>query len=171
MARDRSSKGSERTESVKRVFLAGAATAICAIYVSWSVATAVPPAGNYSLPPAGAPTVSGTVSLRATPFHENLSLPATAVIHVELLDISRKDAGVARLGEDSIWIAAGKLPVSFRIAYDPSRVDPAHVYVIRARITENDRLLYQSAAPYYVLTRGAPANVDVIVSPSGPQRP
>lgn len=156
---------------MKRVFLAGAATAICAIGVSWSVATAVRPSGNYSRPSAGAPTVSGTVSLKATPFHEAMSLPAMAVVHVELLDISRKDSGIARLGEDSIWIAAGKLPVSFRIAYDPSRVDPTHVYVIRARITENDRLLFHSAAPYYVLTRGAPSMVDIVVTPAGPQRP
>ncbi len=132
---------------------------------------AVPPAGNFPGPVPGAPTVSGTVSLKATTFHEDLSIPATAMVHVELLDISRKDSGIAMLGEDSIWIAAGRLPISFRIAYDPSRVDPTHVYVIRARITENDRLLFHSATPYYVLTRGAPSIVDVVVTPAGAQRP
>lgn len=156
---------------MKRVILAGAAATVCAICVSWSVTIAAPPAGNFSRPSTGASTVSGTVSLKATSFHEDISLPATAVVHVELLDISRKDSGIAKLGEDSIWIAAGKLPLSFRIAYDPSRVDPTHVYVIRARITENDRLLFHSAAPYYVLTRGAPSMVDIVVSPAGPQRP
>ncbi len=115
--------------------------------------------------------MTGTVSVKATSFREDIALPASAVVHVELLDISRKDSGIARLGEDSIWIAAGKLPVSFRIAYDPSRVDPTHVYVIRARITGNDRLLFQSATPCYVLTRGAPRDVDIMVSPAGPGRP
>ncbi len=155
---------------MKRVFLAVAAAA-CAICVPWSATAAGPPAGNYSRPSAGFSTVSGTVSLKATPFNEDISLPATAMVHVELLDISRKDSGIARLGEDSIWIAAGRLPVSFRIAYDPSRVDPAHVYVIRARITESDRLLFHSAAPYYVLTRGAPSTVDIVVTPARAQRP
>ncbi len=156
---------------MKRVFPAGAAAAVCAICVSWSATTAAPPAGNLSRRLEGFPTVSGTVSLSATSVREDIPVPATAMVHVELLDISRKDSGIATLGEDSIWIAAGRLPVSFRIAYDPSRVDPAHVYVIRARITDDGRLLFHSATPYYVLTRGAPGTVDIIVTPAGTRRP
>jgi len=144
---------------------AGAAAAVCAVCVSWSVATALPPGGGVAGPPAGAPTVSGTVSLAPRPFRETVSLPAMAMVHVELLDLSARDPGANMLGSESIWIAAGKLPVSFRIAYDPSRVDPAHVYVVRARITENEKVLFLSATPYYVLTRGAPGKVDITVAP------
>jgi len=145
---------------------AGAVAAVFSMWVSWSVATAAPPAGNSPGPLAGPPTVSGTVSLEAMRLRETVSLPAMAMVHVELLDLSTRDPGAAMLGKDSIWIAAGKLPVSFRIAYDPSRVDPTHVYVVRARITEKEKLLFLSATPYYVLTRGARDKVDITVIPA-----
>lgn len=89
-----------------------------------------------------------------------------AMVHVELLDVSGKDIRSCSLGEETIWIANGKLPVSFRIAYDPSRIDPTRTYAVRARIMEDQKLLFLSTTPGYVLTRGAPAAVDIVVTPA-----
>lgn len=151
---------------MKRKFFPGAVAGLFAVFVTWSMSPAAPPFGNDPGPLAGAPAVSGTVSLKSATFPEDISLPGMAMVHVEILDLSGKNPGTSILGKESIWIAAGKLPVSFRIAYDPSRVDPAHVYAIRARIMENDKLLYLNSIPYYVLTRGAPSKVDVIMTPA-----
>jgi putative lipoprotein len=89
-----------------------------------------------------------------------------AMVRVELIDISGKENRVATLGEEAIWLAAGKLPIDFRIAYDPSRIDPTHVYIVRARIMDGDKELYLNTIPYYVLTKGAPSKVDIIVTPA-----
>ncbi len=153
------------SQPLKRLSLAGAAAAACALGVFLSVATAAPAAGDPSGAWAGGPVVSGTVSLKATRFRENVPLPAMATVHVEVLDLSMRNPGSALLGSESIWIAAGTLPVSFRIACDPSRVDPTHLYVVRARITDNGKVLFVSATPYYVLTRGTPGDIDIVLTP------
>lgn len=89
-----------------------------------------------------------------------------AVVHVELLDISVKDTRTAILGGETIWLAGSKLPVDFRIAYDPSRIDPTHKYIVRARIMEGEKVLFLNTTPYYVLTKGSPGKVDIVVVPA-----
>jgi putative lipoprotein len=89
-----------------------------------------------------------------------------AMLHVELLDISGKENRLATLGEETIWLSGGKLPVDFRIAYDPSRIDPTHAYMIRARIMEGEKVLFLNTIPYYVLTKGAPSKIDIVVTPA-----
>ncbi|MBI5576030.1 MAG: YbaY family lipoprotein [Deltaproteobacteria bacterium] len=106
----------------------------------------------------GWPIVSGTVNCR-----ERADLPRTAMVHVELIDLSQKDPTKALLGEESIWPAGIKLPVTFRIPYDPSRIDPSHIYVLRARITDGEKTLFVSSSMSYVLTRGAPNIADIVV--------
>lgn len=109
----------------------------------------------------GAPVLSGTVSCR-----QQVTLPGMATVRVELIDLSAKDAHSALVGEEKHWIARGKLPVDFRIPYDLSRIDPGHVYVVRAQVVDGDKVLLMSTTPYYVLTRGAPNRaVDVVVVP------
>jgi putative lipoprotein len=156
----------EGSGEMKRILLAGVAAALIFAGAIWDAATAGPPAGRaFGLMPGGQ-TVSGTVSLGKDPFRERRVLPGMAMLHVELLDVSAKDPRSGTLGEETIWVANGRLPVSFRIAYDPSRIDPARTYAIRARIMEEEKLLFLNSTPCYVLTRGAPSNVDIIVTPA-----
>jgi putative lipoprotein len=89
-----------------------------------------------------------------------------AMAHVELLDLSGKNPRDAKIGEDSVWITAGKLPVTFRIGYDPSRIDPGRAYGVRARIMDGEELLMINMAPTPVLTRGSPRTVDLVVVPA-----
>jgi len=112
-------------------------------------------------PMPGDSVLSGTVYCRGC-----MALPGMATVRVELIDLSAKDARSATIGADSFWITGGKLPVGFRISYDPSRLDLAHVYVVRARIMDGDKVLLTSTAPYHVLTRAAPRTVDVLVVPA-----
>ncbi|NJD61185.1 MAG: hypothetical protein FIA93_00500 [Deltaproteobacteria bacterium] len=151
---------------LRRLLIAGVAAAICVVGAGSPEAFASPPAGKSFRPLPGAPVVTGTVSLGKTPSHEQAPLPGMAMVRVELLDISGKNPLASPLGEDTIWAATGKLPIDFRIAYDPSRVDPSHVYIVRARVMEGEKVLFLNTTPYYVLTRGAPSNIDIIVIPA-----
>lgn len=144
---------------MKCTYLAGVGMVLCAASVSWGVSTAAPPFWKDPVPLPGAPAVSGTVSCR-----EQIALPGMATVQVELIDISRKDSHAPPIGEDTIWVAGVRLPVSFRIAYDPSRIDPRHVYVVQAKIVEGEKLLFISK-PYYVLTQGASSIAGIIVTP------
>ncbi|HEY6074708.1 MAG TPA: YbaY family lipoprotein [Anaerolineales bacterium] len=138
--------------------------ALCAVGVAWYSATAAPPKGWD--PGLGAPVLSGTVSMGKIPYNDRVVLPGMAMVHVELMDISGKGNRVVTLGEETIWLAAGKLPVDFRIAYDPSRIDPTHVYIVRARIMEGEKVLFLNTTPYYVLTNGASGKVNIVVVPA-----
>jgi putative lipoprotein len=146
---------------MKRVLLAGVVATICVVGIAWQAVSASPPFGSSTGSMRGGPAVSGTVSYR-----ERVELPGKAMVHVELIDVSEKDARTATIGEQTIWTAWVPLPVEFRIEYDPSRIDPRHVYILRARIVEGEKLLFMNTTPYYVLTRGAPSKVNLIVTPA-----
>jgi uncharacterized lipoprotein YbaY len=150
----------EKNVQMKRVLLAGTVAALCVVIVAWHAANALPPSGRESQAMPGAQIVSGTVSYR-----ERAELPQTALVHVELIDVSQKDPRKATLGEETIWPAGIKLPVTFRIPYDPSRIDLGHLYVVRARIVDGEKTLFVSSSMTYVLTKGARANVDIVVVP------
>jgi putative lipoprotein len=112
-------------------------------------------------PKPGEPVLMGTVSAR-----ERLALPGMAKAHVELLDLSGRNPRDAKIGEDSVWITSGKLPVTFRIGYDPSKIDPTRAYGVRARILDGEELLMINMGPTHVLTRGSPRTIDVVVVPA-----
>ncbi|HZW35472.1 MAG: YbaY family lipoprotein [Deltaproteobacteria bacterium] len=151
---------------MKRLLIAGVAAALCMVGAASREAYASPPAGKPIGPMPGTPVITGTVYLGKTPSHEQVTLPGMAMVYVELLDISGKNPLSSALGEDTVWVAAGKLPIEFRIAYDPSRVDPSHVYIVRARVMEGEKVLLLNTTPVYVLTRGAPSKIDIIVTPA-----
>jgi putative lipoprotein len=151
--------GREGRDRMKRLLLA--ATALCVIGIPRYAAMALPPVGSGFDKMPGALILSGTVSVG-----ERTKLPGMATVHVELLDISGKDPRASTLGEQTIWPASTPMPVSFRIAYDPSRINPEHVYIVRARIMDGEKLLYINIKPYYVLTKGAPRTIDIIVAPA-----
>lgn len=143
---------------MKRNLIAGIVAALWVAGISSQASEAAPPGSGQNL---GAPTVSGTVTYR-----ERYEFPGKAKVHVELIDISGKDPSAATIGEQTIWTAWVPGPVKFRIEYDPHRIDPKHIYIVRARIIDGEKLLFMNPAPYYVLTRGAPSKVDIIVVPA-----
>lgn len=149
---------------MRRGFIAGMIAVLCAVGVAWYSAEAAPPKGW--APGPGSPVISGTVSMGKMPHQDPVALPGMATVHVELMDVSGKGLRTATLGEETIWLAGVKLPVDFRIAYDPSRIDPTHAYMIRARIMEGEKVLFLNTTPYYVLTKGAPGKVDIVVVPA-----
>lgn len=138
--------------------IAGMVAVLCVIGLPRPAAEAAPQAPGLG---PGASILSGTVTYR-----ERVELPGMAKVHVELIDVSGKDARAATLGEQTIWTAWVPIPVKFRIEYDPLRIDPKHVYIVRARIMDGEKLLFMNTAPYFVLTQGNPSTANIIVAPA-----
>lgn len=91
-----------------------------------------------------------------------VELPDGAVVEIALQDTSRADAPAVTLGERVIRDAR-RLPVAFRIPYDPADIDQRRDYTLLARITLGERLLYINDTVHAVLTGGFPEDSDIEV--------
>jgi putative lipoprotein len=123
-----------------------------------STAGVVPQAGGGS----ATTQVTGTVTYR-----ERVALPPSAVIKVQLVDVSRADAAAVVLGEELTEAAGGQKPFEFSIDYDPSRIDERMSYAVQARIEAGDRLLFINDQRHAVITRSAPQHVDLVLKAVG----
>ena len=94
--------------------------------------------------------VTGTITFDGDP-----TIPAGAVLTVELRDVSLQDAS-------SILIASQttedpeRFPIDFSVSYEPDDIDPQATYGLQVRITVQDRLVYINDTSFDVLTRGNP---------------
>jgi uncharacterized lipoprotein YbaY/heat shock protein HslJ len=103
-----------------------------------------------TVPVAGNAVLEGTATYR-----ERMALPEGAIFEASLEDASIADAPADVLG--SIRIPAPSVPpISFRIPYDPKRVDAKRNYVVRARIVHEGRLLFTTDTAYLIPSGDAP---------------
>ena len=110
-------------------------------------------------------SVHGTAAaqIRGTAtFRERIALPPDAVFEATLEDVSRADTPSSVLGRARIR-APGNPPLRFEIPFDPSRVDPGHRYVVRARIFVGARQLLATDQSYPVLTWGNGRQVSLLL--------
>lgn len=105
--------------------------------------------------------ITGTVT-----YLQRIALPPTAVIQVQLLDISLQDVP-AKVLASRRYIAGGRqVPIPFELSYEPAQIDPRHTYAVAARITIDNQLRWISTQQYPVLTRDAPASdIEIVVQP------
>ncbi len=96
-------------------------------------------------------------------YRERIALPPTAVVHVRLVDVSRADAPAVLIAEQVIRTEGRQVPFEFALAYDESRILPAHTYAVQVRIEDGGKLLFISDTVHPVITRGAPFRVDIVV--------
>jgi uncharacterized lipoprotein YbaY len=95
-------------------------------------------------------TVTGTVSYR-----HRMALPPDAVVDVSLQDTTLAAAPARIDGQTTIATRGARVPIPFRIDFDPAGIDPSHRYTVSATITVDGRILFNSPTAYPVLTRGA----------------
>jgi putative lipoprotein len=108
-----------------------------------------------------ASAVTGTVT-----YLQRSALPPTAVIEVQLQDVSLADAPAKVISTQSIEANGKQVPFPYELKYDPAQIDPKNTYAVRATIKDGDRLLFTNVRPYSVITNGAPtSNVEIIVGP------
>lgn len=105
---------------------------------------------------AGGGSVTGTLSYR-----ERVALPADAEIEVQLLDVSRQDAGAPVVSSTTFRAEGRQVPLPFEVTYDPGEIDDSRAYGVRAVIRSNDRLMFTTDSHVPVITRGNPASVQL----------
>jgi len=74
-------------------------------------------------------------------YTDEIALPEDAKFEVFLEDISLMDAPSISIGETSIS-PAGQIPIFFTIVYDDENITLGRNYAVRAKITQNNKLLY-----------------------------
>jgi putative lipoprotein len=104
--------------------------------------------------PAHAVTISGSATYR-----ERIALPSNAALEVTVEDVSRADAPATVIGRVT-WMPAGQVPITFEVPYEESWVQQNHRYSVRARITQEGKLLWTTTQSHPVLTNGAGNRAD-----------
>ena len=95
-------------------------------------------------------------------------MPNGAVFEAMLEDVSRADAPALVIAGTRLD-SPGNPPIKFSIPYDPARIVADNQYVVRARITQNGKLLFTSDTATPVITRGNPMSVSIMLQRAGSQ--
>ncbi|MER9583846.1 YbaY family lipoprotein [Mesorhizobium sp. M0276] len=96
------------------------------------------------------PSVAAGKSVRGEViYRERIALPPSAMLSVQLADVSRAGAPATIVAEQKVR-PAGQVPISFEIKFDPSVIRPQMTYALQARITADDKLLFISDVRHQV---------------------
>jgi len=134
------------------LFAAGLSLAACLVTAVGTTEAAQSVAGT-----SGQAVVRGTAAYR-----ERIALPPDAVFEATLEDHSRADAPADVIGRVRVE-SPGQVPIRFEIPYDPSRIKERNSYSVRGRITVDGQLWFTTDTIHPVLTRGYPANVELML--------
>jgi putative lipoprotein len=115
--------------------------------------------------PAAAASISGVVTCR-----ERIALPPDAVLVVRLEAAGAPERPPRRIAEVSIPTAGRQVPIEFTLPYPAGEIQAQKRYLVRATISDADRTLFVTRAAYPVLTKGAPARVEILVQPTASSR-
>jgi len=113
---------------------------------------------NTPLNASGTGTITGTVT-----YLQRMALPPTAVIEVELRDVSKADAAAEVVAKESLTAGERQVPIAFTLPYDPGKIEASHRYSVGARILVDGKLRYASDQAYPVLTKGNPAKAELVL--------
>jgi putative lipoprotein len=109
---------------------------------------------------AQAATVTGTVT-----YQQRIALAANAVISVSLQDLSQDPP--ATLVHAEILALGRQVPIPFTLTYRRAEIDPAHRYAVSATIKADKQLLFATAQPSPVISRGAPTRLALVLQAAG----
>jgi putative lipoprotein len=100
--------------------------------------------------------VTGTAGIR-----QRISLPANAVVTIQLADVSRVGAAAQVISEQRFQTNGAQAPFSFNLPYDPAKVVPNGTYTVQGNVTIDGRLRYTTTTQFRVLTNGAPSSTNI----------
>ncbi len=95
---------------------------------------------------------------------QRIALPPTAVLTVQLVDISRQDAPATVIATQTIPTSGQAPPYAFALVYDTTAISPNLTYAVQARIEDGGQLLFRTAQAYLVITQGRPTVIDVTLT-------
>ena len=95
---------------------------------------------------------------------QRIALPPTAVLTVQLVDISRADAPATVIATQTIPTSGQAPPYAFALVYDTTAISPNLTYAVQARIEDGGQLLFRTTQAYLVITQGRPTVIDVTLT-------
>jgi putative lipoprotein len=95
-------------------------------------------------------------------YRERIALPANAIVHVQLLDITRTNAPALLIAEQKISTGQ-QIPFNFELRYDPKKIDPKRIYAVHATISVEEQMWFANGIEHRVLTQGKPNSLDIRV--------
>jgi uncharacterized lipoprotein YbaY len=99
-------------------------------------------------------------------YHTRHGLGRGAVLEVDLVELARW-GGEGRRIDGTTVRRIGRSPVPFRLTYSPRAIDSRRDYAVVARISEDGRVLFESAGAYLVITKGRPSDVGILMERVG----
>lgn len=108
--------------------------------------------------PAG-PGVGGTVM-----YITNVQLPPDAIFELKLVELNREGAAAKVIAEEN-YARPVSMPLEFFLRHDAKAINRQLGYGMEARIIAGGRILFATARPTPVLTRGNPGSVEIVVVP------
>lgn len=108
------------------------------------------------------PMVSGTIASL-----QRMALPANAAIEVKVQDVTGGGKTIA----ETVFASSGQQPpIPFQLSYNPGDINPAHTYQVLANINVDGKPMFITATPLWVITKGAPSKVAILVQPAPAQQ-
>ncbi len=102
-------------------------------------------------------SVRGTVS-----YWQRIAMLPSDIVDIQLLDVSAQNPAPVVIAQNKIT-PTDQMPISFKLAYDPSKINPAHQYSIQARVFRNGQPAFINRSPCFVITQGYANYADIIV--------
>lgn len=93
---------------------------------------------------------------------ERIALPPNAIVHVQLLDVTRANAPALLIAEQKISNGQ-QVPFFFDLRYDPKKIDPKRAYAVYATISVEGEIWFANGTGHRVITQGKPNSVDILV--------
>jgi hypothetical protein len=84
------------------------------------------------------------------------------IIDVQLLDVSAQNSPPVVIAQKKIN-PTDQVPIPFKLAYNPAKINPAHQYSIQARVLRNGQPAFINRSPCFVITHGYANYADIIV--------
>lgn len=93
--------------------------------------------------------ITGTVAYR-----ERIALPPNSIVTVRLEDATKADAPAGLIAESKFVSGRSQVPLSFKLNYVDSAIQPNYRYFVRATIHSGGNLIYTSTQAYPVISNG-----------------
>lgn len=94
-------------------------------------------------------------------YRERVALPPDAVVEVWLTDVSPLILALALIAETTVPSQGRQVPIPFELRYDPKKIQPDHIYAVKATIRSAGQILFETATPHHVITKGNPIQVEL----------
>jgi putative lipoprotein len=119
--------------------------------------TGKPSHKKHAEPPGMTVSVRGTVA-----YWQRIALLPSDIVEVQLLDVSAQNSTPVVIAQNKIT-PTNQMPISFKLAYNPAKINPAHQYSIQARVLRNGQPAFINRLPCFVITYGYANYADIIV--------